>query len=101
MLGIIKKLNPKFMNSSEIDKIVSYLKQYKNQLSEYYNWNVNTDKLVELKVFSKSELEKVKSENPFEKEIILKKRICLKLNDFFNNSKTDFDNLSLWIIKNW
>lgn len=89
------------MNSSEIDKIVSYLKQYKNQLSEYYNWNVNTDKLVELKVFSKSELEKVKTENPFEKEIILKKRICLKLNDFLNNSKTDFDNLSLWIIKNW
>jgi len=100
-LGIIKKLNPKHMNSSEIDKIVSYLNQYKNQLSEYYNWNVNTDKLVELKVFSKSELEKVKSENPFEKEIILKKRICLKLNDFLNNSKTDFNNLSLWIIKNW
>ena len=89
------------MNSSEIDKIVSYLNQYKNQLSEYYNWNVNTDKLVELKVFSKSELENSKTKNPFEKQIILKKKICLKLNEFLKNSKTDFNKLSLWIIKNW
>ena len=89
------------MNSSEIDKIVSYLNQYKNQLSEFYNWNVNIEKLVELKVFSKSELEKVQTENPFEKEIILKKTICLKLNEFLKNSRTDFDKLSLWIINNW
>lgn len=89
------------INSSEIDKVVSYLNQYKNQLSEYYNWNVNIEKLVELKVFSKSELEKAETENPFEKEILLKKRICLKLNQFLENSTNDFNELSLWIIKNW
>jgi hypothetical protein len=89
------------INPNEIDKIVNYLKQYKNQLSEYYNWNANTEKLEELKVFSKSELEELVNEKPFEKEIKLKIRICLKLNDFLKNSKTDFNNLSLWIIKNW
>jgi len=89
------------INSSEIDKIVSYLNQYKNQLSEYYNWSIKIDKLVDLKVFSISEIEKMEAENPFEKEIILKKRICLKLNEFLENSKVDFNKLSLWIIKNW
>ena len=95
------KTKQKMMNSNEIDKIVNHLNRYKNQLSEYYNWNVNIDDLVKLKVFSKFELEKVEAENPFEKEILLKKRINLKLNEFLHNSKTDFNNLSLWIIKNW
>ena len=89
------------INSNEIDKIVNYLKQYKNQLSEYYNWNANTEKLEELKVFSKPELKALVNETPFEKEIKLKTRICLKLNEFLENSKSDFNNLSLWIIKNW
>lgn len=84
-----------------IDKIVSYLKKFSGNLSKLYNWNANIEKLVSLKVLSKEKLEELNTMSPYQKEISLKKIVHTKLNEFYNKQKTDFDNLCLWIIKDW
>ncbi|PKQ62647.1 hypothetical protein BZG01_17155 [Labilibaculum manganireducens] len=84
-----------------VAKIVTYLKKYSEDLPNLYVWNVNIEKLVGLKVLTEKERDKLSEIKPYEKEIILKDRIRKKLNEFYHNQKNEFDNLCLWIIKDW
>jgi len=83
------------------EKITNYLNQFKNNLPELYTWNAKIDKLVDLGVITQSELKNLNSKTSYEKEIVLKKKVNLKLLDYYKSNKVFFDNLCLWIIKDW
>jgi len=104
MLTTVNELT-KISTSSEyefkVGKIVAYLKKYSENLPTLYNWNVNLEKLVGLKVLTEKETEKLNRMKPYEKEIILKATIRKKLIEFYPTKKIEFDNLCLWIIKDW
>lgn len=85
----------------DIDKITSYLKSYSNSLPGLYKWNVNLDSLLELDVISSFELNSLSAETPYEKEIFLKDRLKIKLNESYKSDRVLFNKLCLWIIKDW
>ena len=93
----------------EIEKIVLYLKKYKGYLSDLYtwsavsekNWNANVEKLFVLNLISENEISRLNNNSPLEKEILLKEILCEKLNDKHKVDKEGFNNLCLWIIKDW
>ena len=84
-----------------IEKISNYLNQFKDDLPELYTWNAKIEKLVDLGVITQSELNNLNSKTSYDKEIILKKKVNLKLHEYYNSNKVFFDNLCLWIIKDW
>lgn len=84
-----------------IEKIVNFLKDYKNDLPQLYNWKAKLDKLVEFNILSHSEIKELPSKVSYEREIILKKKIKLKLHEYFKADKGLFYKLCLWIIKDW
>lgn len=65
--------------SFDVDKIVAYLEQFKNDLPLLYKWNAKIDKLVDLDIISPSQLKELNSLSPYEKELILEKQISKKL----------------------
>lgn len=83
------------------EKIANYLKQFKEQLPALYTWNANIDKLVDLDVLPKEAIPLLNGKTPYEKELILKKKVNLKLHEYYKNDKKRFDKLCLWIIKDW
>ncbi len=90
----------------DINKIVQYLKKYKDNIHNLYTWNAKTEKLVDFGILTKEEHYELNNvepyiSQPFEKEIILKKRVNLKLLDSYTNDKEMFFKLCLWIIKDW
>lgn len=84
-----------------IDKIVKYLKQYKDQLPKLYSWNANISKLVEFGIFTPTEKEDIDKLSPFEKEMVLKKRINEELLKAHVIDIESFHKLCLWVIKDW
>ncbi|WP_298289124.1 hypothetical protein [uncultured Lutibacter sp.] len=85
----------------ETEKIANYLMQFKDKLPELYTWNAKIEKLVDLGVITQSELNSLNNQTSYEKEIILKKKVNLKLHEYYKTNKVLFDNLCLWIIKDW
>ena len=85
----------------EIEKIVNYLKQFKDNLPSLYTWKAKIDKLVELGVLEPNEIDKLNKLNSYDREIILKNRVNIKIHDSYKNDKENFDKLCLWIIKDW
>jgi hypothetical protein len=85
----------------DIDKIVSYLERFKFDLHKLYTWNAKIDRLVELDTLTDEQVIELNSQSPYEKEIRLKKIVGKKLLDTLDNNKIIFDNLCLWIIKDW
>lgn len=90
----------------DIDKIVEYLRKYKDNIRNLYTWNAKTDKLVDFGILT--DLEHYELNNiepyisrPYEKEIILKKKVNQKLLDSYKNDKETFFKICLWIIKDW
>lgn len=83
----------------EIDKIASYLGKYKSNLPTIYKWNTKIDKLVELEILTKNDLEGVN--NPYEIRLLLKKKLGQKLNETQLTNKPLFNQLCLWIIREW
>ena len=84
-----------------IEKIVNYLNQFKNDLPQLYTWNANIEKLVSLNVITQLEYKDLTTKTPYEKELVLKKKVNLKLHEYFKFNKVSFNNLCLWIIKDW
>lgn len=82
-----------------IDKIVNYLEKYKSDLSNLYKWNAKIDRLVEFGVLTKNQVQEINKLKPFEKELLLKKKVGKKLNETRNTNKEIFDKLCLWVIK--
>ena len=85
----------------DIDKIVEFLDQYKDSLSKLYTWNAKIDRLVDLTVLTYSELEELNKMASYDREIILKQKGNLKLNEFYKVDQKQFDDLCLWIVKDW
>ncbi len=85
----------------EIEKIVDYLKQFKDNLPSLYTWKAKIDKLVELGVLEPNEIDKLNKLNSYDREIILKDRVNIKIHNSYKNDKENFDKLCLWIIKDW
>lgn len=85
----------------DVSKIVDYLEQYKDDLHNLYTWNAKINRLVDLKILTDREFQDLSSKKSFEREIILKQKISLKLNEFYKSDKKQFDDLCLWIIKDW
>ncbi|WP_158978025.1 hypothetical protein [Cellulophaga sp. L1A9] len=88
-------------NTFEINKIVNYLKQYKNQLPELYTWNPKIEKLIALNVITSKDILVLNGLSFYEKEILLKQKLHVKLNVYFESDKELFYKLCLWIIKDW
>ncbi len=86
---------------SDIKSIVSYLEKFKDKISEHYTWKTNFDRLIDLNVFSASEIKVLEDKNDFEQSIVLKKKLECKLNDTSKRSKEDFYKLCLWLLKDW
>jgi len=91
----------KTMNEYNVDKIVRFLTKYKDNLSNLYKWSVKIDKLFDLGALTKEEIEALNKKSPYEKELVLKKTIQIKLNEFNSTNRTAFEKLCLWIIKDW
>lgn len=87
--------------SFDLDKIVDFLKIYKDDLEVLYTWNAKINRLVELNILTDLEFQELSKKVSFDREIILKSKINLKLKEFYKSDKQQFDNLCLWIIKDW
>ena len=85
----------------DTDKISNYLNQFKDKLPELYTWHARIEKLEHLGVITKSELNFLNGQNSFEREIVLKKKVNLKLHEYYEYDVVKFDSLCLWIIKDW
>lgn len=88
-------------NTFDVDKIAKYLNQYKDKLPELYIWNAKIEKLVDLGVITLTELAELNVKTYYEKEIVLKNKVNLKLHEYYKSDKVIFNNLCLWIIKDW
>lgn len=86
----------------EVDKICNYLQPLKNQLAELYQWNANIDRLEDLKVFTKEQIQEIITLSPYQKELRIKEAINSNLTETYKLSdKKQFYDLCLWIIKDW
>lgn len=85
----------------DVDKIVEYLDKYKNDLPKLYNWNANIERLVELDIITKKQFVDFNKLSPYEKELKLKKVVGEKLRETHKSRMKLFDELCLWIIKDW
>lgn len=99
-------MTPEGNTKYDIDKIVEYLKKHKDNIHNLYTWNAQTEKLVDFGILTDIEHYKLNNvepyiSRPYEKEIILKKKVNQKLLYSFKNDKETFFKLCLWIIKDW
>lgn len=85
----------------DLDKIVNYLHKHKPDLSTLYKWEVKTRIISKLRELIADELEITDSLNRYEKELIIKKIVGKKLNEALESNLELFDQLCLWIIKDW
>ena len=86
----------------DIDKIVSYLKQYNNDLSNLYKWDVKIEKLEDLNnLLTKNLIDVNHRKDKFELNINLREIISEELNQYHNLDKKKFNELCLWIVKDW
>ncbi|TDL99555.1 MAG: hypothetical protein C4K58_06580 [Flavobacteriaceae bacterium] len=91
----------------EIDKIVSYLENIKNEITKY-DWNPQIEKLLLLEIWNSNEKITISNLNKnnsitknYEIAIELKKIVGQKLKETKDKKKTSFDELCLWIVKSW
>ncbi len=85
----------------DIDKFVKYLEKYKSELPTLYKWECKIDRLIELEVLTEYQIKERKSLSEYHKELQLKKIVGQKLK-FASISNIDlFENLCLWVIKDW
>jgi hypothetical protein len=89
------------MESFDTDKIVKYLSRYKPELPSLYKWNSRIEKLVELNTLTEYQVKEINALSPYEKELQLKKIVGQKLNESITSNTKLFDQLCLWIIKDW
>jgi hypothetical protein len=88
------------MYNFDIDAIASRLEKYKGNLETLYEWKLNVEKLKDF--LSEEKIEELKKySSSFEKQVQLKKLICEKMKETRHLKPAVFENLCLWIIKDW
>ncbi|QKJ62083.1 hypothetical protein HQN62_02685 [Flavobacterium sp. M31R6] len=85
----------------DIDKIVTYLEKHKSDLPTLYNWNAKIERLVELETLTVEQVYEINSLTNYEKELQLKKIVGKKLNETLKSRSDLFNQLCLWIVKDW
>jgi len=90
----------------DVNKIVKYLAKYKDDIHNLYTWSAKTEKLIDFGILTDVEHYELNNvepyiSRPYEREIILKKKVNKTLLDAFKNDKETFFKLCLWIIKDW
>jgi hypothetical protein len=85
----------------EVEKIVSFLARYKDDLPELYTWNVNLSKLIDLEVLTQTECYDLEQHIAYERELLIKKKVGSKLKTYYENDKKSFEALCLWVVKDW
>lgn len=84
----------------DIEKIVNYLKKYKNLLEKEYTWEVPTlPASLNITNFDRERL--LSASNNFQQNIILKQILHSKLLHAKNTNFESFKELCIWIIKDW
>jgi hypothetical protein len=85
----------------DVEKITKYLEKYKNDLPILYKWNAKIERLVELETLTEEQVREINILTNYEKELQLKKIVGKKLNDTLKSNTELFDQLCLWVIKDW
>jgi hypothetical protein len=85
----------------DTDKIVTYLEKHKSNLPTLYNWNAKIERLVELETLTVEQVYEINSLTNYEKELQLKKIVGKKLNETLESKSDLFNQLCLWIVKDW
>ena len=96
-----KKIQNDKVYEFDIAKIVEFLRPYSIKLNELYKWKFKIESLIELNMFSKSEIDTLNIENIFEREIKLKILISKKINELKLKNDSNFYVLANWIIDKW
>ncbi|WP_254454467.1 hypothetical protein [Flavobacterium sp. M31R6] len=66
-----------------------------------YNWNAKIERLVELETLTVEQVYEINSLTNYEKELQLKKIVGKKLNETLKSRSDLFNQLCLWIVKDW
>ena len=86
----------------DIEKFVKYLEKYKNHLPNLYDWRVKIERLVKLETLTEKQVKEINDiSSPYERELRIKNAVGQKLKETLKSNKELFDNLSLWVIKDW
>lgn len=86
----------------DADKIVAYLEKYKLNLPNLYKWNPKIERLVELETLTDKDVIEINGlATNYEKELRLKKIVGKKLNETLKLKSDLFNQLCLWVIKDW
>ena len=84
-----------------IDKFVTYLSRYKQDLPTLYKWNAKIEGLVELRTLTEQQVDEINTLSAYHKELQLKKIVGQKLNETLKSNEELFYKLCLWVIKDW
>lgn len=90
-----------------VGKIVAYLKPFSRQLPELYQWEISSKairSLLDLGIWSDEEIATItalENQGCYEKGIAIKAIISQKFKAIYPKQKATFNQLSLWIIKDW
>lgn len=93
--------------SFDIDKIASFLENFKHSLPILYKWKTDVKELVSLNILSPKEALEFKKVSECEEKkeylngLLLRKKIEAKLLELKNSDAEKFQALCLWIIKDW
>jgi hypothetical protein len=85
----------------DVEKFVTYLNKHKNDLHTLYKWNAKIDRLIELDTLTENQVSEFDALSAYEKELKIKKIVGEKLNDTLNTNRDLFNELCLWVIKDW
>ncbi|ERJ57154.1 hypothetical protein [Sphingobacterium paucimobilis] len=89
------------MPQFDLDKIVQYLAPYRDRLHEQYNWNADLSKLIDMQILSAEDRNRLDAHSRYDKEVQLKALVRTAIWKAQSDDPGLFDQLSLWIIKDW
>lgn len=84
-----------------IEKIVSYLSLYKDNLEQLYAWDASFKKLVELNILTPEELTELDNQTPFIRTLEVKNKVGEAMRSTRTNNPVYFKKLVQWVIKDW
>ena len=84
-----------------IEKIVSYLSLYKDNLEQLYAWDASFKKLVELNILTPEELTELDNQTPFIRTLEVKNKVGEAMRNTRTNNPVYFKKLVQWVIKDW
>lgn len=90
-------------HSFDVDKIVSFLSRYKDDLPQLYKWRPEVFKLFDLGVLSDGDLSDLQVvETAYEREVKIKEAVGELLREYDElQDMEEFEKLALWVVRDW